>query len=76
MAAEMKHPSEVSQYEPLTTTTPTVIDAAPEPAISTDHAEADTYGPPKGALAFSLVVLAGFTLYWVLTYIEIVIARY
>jgi|DewCreStandDraft_4_1066084.scaffolds.fasta_scaffold131610_2 sarcosine oxidase gamma subunit len=41
----------------------------------TEHGHAEAEDTPRGALAFGLIVLAGFAIYWLLTYIEIVIAR-
>lgn len=70
MAVESINP--LSADEPAVSVQEAVETAQPAQA-EPSHAEAEDL--PKGALAFGLIVLAGFAIYWLITYIEIVIAR-
>lgn len=70
MAVESINP--VSADESTASAQETLETAQP---AQTEHGHAAQEDLPKGALAFGLIVLAGFALYWLVTYIEIVIAR-
>jgi len=52
-----------------------MADSAPIAAAQSSESEAEHEVLPKGALAFGLVVLTGFALYWLVTYLEVVIGR-
>lgn len=54
---------------------PLAVDAVQPVTTEQGGSEAGHQDLPKGALAFGLVVLAVFALYWLVTYLEIVIGR-
>lgn len=46
-----------------------------ETTTEAEETETVSYGPPKGAMVFALLMLAFYIIYFALTYLEIVLQR-